>query len=74
MGFSRTTPSSATLAKLSAYDIHTNLKSAVTYIGVGGKNKLLSLSGPVVGAFSQMRMLNIMMPLMHDTGVLAEAF
>lgn len=67
MGFSWTTASCATLAKLSVYDMHANLRSAVTGVGVGDKNKLLNLSGLVIGAFLQMRMLNIMTPLMHDT-------
>lgn len=40
--------------------MHTNLGSAIAGIGVGSMNKLLNLSDPVIGAFLQMRMLNIM--------------
>lgn len=43
-----------------------NLRSAVGGVGagVGGMNQLPSLSDFVIGAFLQMRMLSIMIPLM----------
>lgn len=43
-------------------DMRANLRSAVG--GVGGMNQLPSLSDFVIGAFLQMRMLSIMIPLM----------
>ena len=61
MDFSWTTQRCAALAKLSVHDMHANSGSAIAGIGVGGMNKLLNLSGLVIGAFLQMRMLNIMM-------------
>lgn len=47
--------------------MHTNLGSAIASIGVGGMNKLLNLSDPVIGAFLQMRMLNIMIAPIRGT-------
>lgn len=67
VAFSWTTPKWAALVRLHVRDTHTNLGSAIAGVGVGGVNKLLNLSGLVIGAFLQMRMLSIMIPLIRGT-------
>lgn len=65
--FSWTTPRCAALAKLGVHDMPANFGSAVAGIAAAGTNESLHLSGLVIGAFLQVKMLNMTMPLLRGT-------